>query len=153
MQNEPYLNVHAPVRMRTRAPTAAVMTSAVSPVVASTVVSLLALVLPGGGGGGVIAMDPGDDGGHEEEDAVHDTEGKTRLEHRARLVNGDIKAVDRCGTKNAKANVQRVASGDVGTISVGDEPQVVDGSNEGADKADVDKGDELRVRAAPVVAE
>lgn len=87
-----------------------------------------------------------EDGGPEEEDGLHDAEREARLEHGARLVE-----VKRQRVAGAHAIVAKGPQRDVDgaavparAVLVGDEAQLVDGGDEGAEEADVDEGDEGR---------
>lgn len=82
-----------------------------------------------------VAVEPGQHGGEEKEDAVHDAEGEAGLEHGARLVGVDGDAVAVEGAEDAKVDVVGRAGRDVGAVGVGDEAEVVDACNEGADEA------------------
>ena len=81
--------------------------------------------------------------GEEEEVAIHDPEGEARLQHRARLVHAAVKkaaiAVD-AGEPEGDAEVG--VEGEVGAVGVGNGAKFVHACDEGADKAEVDKGDE-----------
>lgn len=81
-----------------------------------------------------VAVEPGEHGGEEEEDAVHDAEGEAGLEHGARLVGVDADAVAVEGSKRPEADVV-ARPADVGAVRAGDEAQVVDSSDEGADES------------------
>ena len=86
----------------------------------------------------------------EEKDNIHDSECKRRLEHRARLVrihcewrvgdggraNGDGVAI------GIDSIVAGKAAGTADAVLLGDEAQLVDGSDKSAYEADVDEGDE-----------
>ena len=87
-----------------------------------------------------------------EEDAVHDPERKGGLQHRARLVCGEVEPVHGHGAQGAGDGVGGVV-GDVGAVCVGDEAELVDAADEGADEEEVDEGDEESVGAGAVVGE
>lgn len=81
--------------------------------------------------------------GEEEEDAVHDSERKGRLEHRACLV--DVQRQVRAGvvaiiTKGPERDVE-AAGGEVGAILVADATELVDGGDEGTNEAEINDGD------------
>ena len=85
---------------------------------------------------------------HGEEDAVHDAEREARLEHGARLVDAEAHRRQRAAAKRAQVDVdRRVARDDGDAVRVGDEAQLVDAGDEGADEGEVDEPDEARVVA------
>lgn len=82
--------------------------------------------------------------GNEEEDAVHDAECKAGLEHGAVLVHIQapwVVAVATDVTQDTQVEVE-TAGGKVGAIRIGNAAQEVDASDEAANEAQVDKGDE-----------
>lgn len=81
-----------------------------------------------------IAVEPGEHGGEEEEDAVHDAEGEAGLEHGARLVGVDVDAVAVEGPEYPEVDVVGRPA-DAGAVRAGDEAEVVDRCDEGADES------------------
>lgn len=119
--------------MRVRAaPPAAVPAARAVPAVSAARVVRLAVVLRVLGD--AVAVEPGEDGGEEEEDAVHDAEREAGLEHGARLVGVDRDAVAVEGPEYPEADVV-ARPADVGAVGAGDEAEVVDGCDEGADES------------------
>lgn len=114
------------------APPAAVPAPGAVPAVAPARVVRLAVVA--GVLGDAVAVEPGEHGGEEEEDAVHDAEREAGLEHGARLVGVDVDAVAVEGPEYPEADVV-ARPADVGAVGAGDEAEVVDGCDEGADEA------------------
>lgn len=102
---------------------------------------------------GLAAMYPRQYSCAEEKEAVHDAECEARLEHAARLVDADIEGIDPGAPKNTEAKIGRRPSRDIDTVDVGDEAQVIDTRNKGANETEIDKCDELGVRRASVVRE
>lgn len=86
-------------------------------------------------------------------DNVDDPKGKRRLEHHAGLVCVPRDAGSGDGETAARPRPGRVAVGEVCAVCVGDAAEVVDACDEGADKAEVDKGDEAGVCGGAVVGE
>lgn len=93
-----------------------------------------------------VAVQPGEDGGEEEEDGVHDAEGEARLEQGARLVGVDADAVA-VDAEEAEVDGVGRAVGDVGAVGAGDEAEVVDAGDEGADEACGGREEEERLAA------
>lgn len=114
------------------APPAAVPAPGAVPAVSPARVVRLAVVA--GVLGDAVAVEPGEHGGEEEEDAVHDAKRKTGLEHGARLVGVDRDAVAVEGPEYPEADVV-ARPADVGAVGAGDEAEVVDCCDEGADEA------------------
>lgn len=142
------LDVHAAVRVRA-APAAVAAVAAPAAAVAAARVVGLAVVAVGGGGAGAaagaaaahaVAVEPGEEGGEEEEDDVHDAEGEARLEQGARLVRVDAEAVAVELAKDAKVDVVGGPGRDVRAVGPGDEAEVVDACDEGAEEACVGGG-------------
>lgn len=125
------LDVDAAVRVRA-APPAAVPAAGAVPAVAAARVVRLAVVL--GVLADALAVEPGEHGGEEEKDAVHDAEGEAGLEHGARLVGVDIDAVAVEGPEYPEADVV-ARPADAGAVRAGDEAEVVDRCDEGADES------------------
>lgn len=82
----------------------------------------------------VAAVDPGEHGGEEEEDGVHDAEGEGGLEHGAGFVGVDAEARAVVGAEDAEVEVVGRAGRDGDAVCVGDEAEVVDAGDEGADE-------------------
>lgn len=95
---------------------------------------------------------PGERRGEEEEDAVHDAQGEAGLEHAAGLVRVQAQVAARVIAEGPQRDAP-VDGADDGAVGAGDEAQRVDAGDEGADEAQIDQGNELRVGAAAVVAE
>lgn len=101
----------------------------------------------------IVSVQQGEHGSEEEEHDVHDAQGEAGLEHGARLVDADGKAVDVGVAEDAEAHIVGAARGDVAAVGAVDEAEVVDTGYQGAEKAEVNQPDEARVGAAAVVAE
>lgn len=125
------LDVDAAVRVRA-APPAPVPAAGAVPAVAAARVVRLAVVL--GVLADALAVEPGEHGGEEEEDAVHDAKGEAGLEHGARLVGVDVDAVAVEGPEYPEADVV-ARPADAGAVRAGDEAEVVDRCDEGADES------------------
>jgi hypothetical protein len=102
---------------------------------------------------GLVAVHQRQHGREEEEDGVHDAKGKARLQHAARLVDVDVERVERGVAEDAEADGRRRPGRDVDAVKVLDEAQIVHAGYEGADEAEIDEADELRVRLAAMVRE
>lgn len=101
----------------------------------------------------VIAMQNGQHRRHKKEDAVHDPQRKTGLEHGARLVDGNVDAVEARAPKDAEGLVNAAARFDAGAVGLCDPAEVVDACDQGANEAQVDEADEARVGLGAVIAE
>lgn len=125
------LDVDPAVRVRAAPPAAVPAPGAVPAVSPARVVRLAVVprVL-----GDAVAVEPGEHGGEEEEDAVHDAEREAGLEHGARLVGVDRDAVAVEGPEYPEADVV-ARPADVGAVGAGDETEVVDCCDEGADES------------------
>ena len=89
----------------------------------------------------------------EEEDAVHDRQCPARLEHRTGLPQANIVSPKVRAIQQLEA-ARGVAGGAEGAAVVGaDAAEGVDTADEGADDAEVDEGDEVRVVLRAVVGE
>ncbi|TRX91534.1 hypothetical protein FHL15_007539 [Xylaria flabelliformis] len=93
-----------------------------------------------------IAVHPGQYGREEEEDGIQDPKGEARLEHGARLVDGDIDPVQGRAAEDAEADVHAGTPRHIRAVGVGDEPQRVDGADEGAYEEQINYRYEVRVR-------
>lgn len=85
--------------------------------------------------------------------AIHDPESKARLEHYAWLI--DVCSQRTCRTNAVRACVQskgRIGA-EIHTFLIGDGPEFVHPSDESADKAKVDEGDEYGGFAGGLAAE
>ena len=83
-----------------------------------------------------------DKAGDSEEDAVHDAKGKAGFEHSACLV--DIHA-ERTGSGEAlriEGDREAGVRGEVGAVSLGDVPKLVNTGDKSSDEAQIDEGDE-----------
>lgn len=99
-------------------------------------------------------MDPRHHRGNKKENHVHDAQGKTRLEHRARLVHPKPPPRRGHGAEIGKADlVREVGPRDGSAVGLGDEAQVVYSGDEGADKGQIDQADEFSVGRGAVVGE
>jgi len=84
----------------------------------------------------------GQKSGNEEENDVHDSESPGSLEHGALTV--DVPSVRVSGDiEETKISVVGAVGVPVGAIGIGDTSELVNGSNEGADEEEIDKGNEL----------
>ena len=83
-----------------------------------------------------------DDEGEEEEDAIHDAKRETGLLHRAVLLHAGRESAGSVHPVRAHAEIGGAGVTDAGTIGRGDAAELVHAGDEGADEADVDKGDE-----------
>lgn len=77
----------------------------------------------------------------EEEDAVHDTERKARLQHRAGLVCRKIDSVSGHG-EEAQVETVGIATGCVGAVPAGDFAKLVHSTDEGAHEQEIDESNE-----------
>jgi hypothetical protein len=103
-------------------------------------------------GADAVSVVESDKGGPGKEDAVHDAKGEAGLEHGAWLVRVEAPA----GARDAEAARRATpvaAAAKRDTVGAGDAAQVVDAGDEGADKEQVDEGDEAGVGRGAVVAE
>lgn len=103
--------------------------------------------------GRMVAMDPGQHARHKEEHAVHNPQREAPLEHSTSLAHGNPHPLDLHIPEDPKIEIHRGPAHDGGAVGAGDEAQVVDGGDQGADKGQVDERDELRVGLGAVVAE
>ena len=78
----------------------------------------------------------------EEEYAVHDAERETRLLHRAVFFDGGRETVRSRDPIASYRQICRAAGTDAGTVGAGDAAEFVHARDEGADEAEVDKGNE-----------
>ena len=77
-----------------------------------------------------------------EEDAIHDAKRETRLLHRAILFDAGREAARPGDAIGAHNHVRGAVAADAGAVGAGDAAEFVDAGDEGADEAEVDKGDE-----------
>jgi hypothetical protein len=103
-------------------------------------------------GADAVSVVESNKGGPGKEDAVHDAKGEAGLEHGAGPVGAEPVAGARDGDAGGGA-VPGAAAAPGDAVGVGDAAQVVDGGDEGADKEQVDEGDEAGVSRGAVVAE
>ncbi len=83
---------------------------------------------------------------NEEKDDVHNPKGKAGLQHRACLVILDLDGTGSTGAGTVSVHAYTCSEvcveAEVRTVRVGNVPQLVDACDEGADEAEVHKGDE-----------
>ena len=77
-----------------------------------------------------------------EEYAVHDAERETRLLHRAIFFDGGRETTRSRNSIGPYTQICRAAGADAGTVGAGDAAEFVHARDEGADEAEVDKGNE-----------
>ncbi|TGO39336.1 hypothetical protein BHYA_0056g00480 [Botrytis hyacinthi] len=89
----------------------------------------------------------------EKENAIHDSKRKTRFEHRTRLINFDTHTIDIRISKRPEIDIVTGGSGQMRTVGIGDEAQLVHAGDKGTHETEIDEGDEERVGARAVVGE
>lgn len=100
----------------------------------------------------LVAVRPCGKGRRREEDAVHDAKGEARLEHVAWFAEAPVEAELR-NLAAAYVVPPDLAVHGIVALSEADRREEVDGSNQGAHHANVDKGDEEGVVRRSVVGE
>ena len=99
-------------------------------------------------------MNPRRHPGREKEDDIHNPQPKTPLQHPARLADAHIPPRHHPQIpQRPEVQVHARPGHDGAAVGGGDEPEEVDGGDEGAGKGQVDDGDEARVGGRAVVAE
>jgi hypothetical protein len=79
---------------------------------------------------------------NKEENAIHNRKRKASLQHRALLISSKMQAIHINAAQYAEVDLVGIAGCDVRAVFMGDAAQLVDACDQGADEAEVDKGDE-----------